>query len=400
MQILVVDDDPELRQWVALNLEAAGHTVVQCETGLQAVDAVQADRPDVVLLDVLMPGMDGCQTARAIRKVCAEPYLPILFLTVVSEPERLVQCLEIGDGFVNKPVDMRVLEAKLAAFDRWARMANRLRHQNRKLQAWRARMEQEVAVCRHILRQALAGNRESLPGIRALHSETSTLNGDILLMHERPDGGAWVLLGDFTGYGLSAMVAALPVYHRFFEMAREGHDLAGAVRDINRLLHEVLPAQMFLAATLAEVSADRSQVRLWCGGLPDGKVIGKGGDVRYYVNSTHPPLGILPDERFVSEPVTVPLGEGDRLFLYTEALTESPCNGAPLGEAGLHALLAPEGDALERVRERWAQGSEDTAAPGVSRWWKFGVARSRLSAGNWPGRQCPLRAARTSRESA
>ncbi len=362
MQILVVDDDPELRQWVALNLEAAGHTVVQCETGLQAVAAVQAGRPDVVLLDVLMPGMDGCQTARALRKACPEPYLPILFFTVVSDSALLSQCLEIGDGFINKPVDIAVLQAKLAAFDRWSRMANRLRHQNRKLQAWRARMEQEVAVCRHILSQALATNRESLPGIRALHSEASTLNGDILLMHERADGGAYVLLGDFTGYGLSAMVAALPVYQRFFELARDGSPVTHMARELNRILHQVLPPQMFLAATLAEVDASRSRVQLWCGGLPDGKVIGPGGDIRYYLNSTHPPLGVLPDERFQSEPVTVELAEGDRLFLYTDALTESLCDDEPLGENGLHALLAPPGDALERVRERLVRGCHDEEA--------------------------------------
>ncbi|RMF18533.1 MAG: fused response regulator/phosphatase [Gammaproteobacteria bacterium] len=362
MLILVVDDDASLREWVRIHLEELGHRVAEAESGLAAVESVQRERPDVVLLDILMPGMDGCQTALRLRKACPQPYLPILFFTAISDAGTLSRCLEIGDGFIQKPVDIRVLRAKLEAFDRWSRMAYRLQRQNRKLQEYRARTEQEIEVCRHILRQALSANRESLPGIRTLHTEASTLGGDLLLMHERPDGGAYILIGDFTGYGLSAMVAALPVYERFFELARRGSSVMLMARELNALLNAALPPQMFMAATLAEVDAARRHVSLWCGGLPDGKVFNVDGELVEYLNSAHPPLGVLADHRFQSYARTLTLQSGDRLYLYTDALPESPVEGTPLGESRVQSLLAEPGDALQRVRDALVRGSLDEQA--------------------------------------
>jgi len=111
--ILLVEDDPSLRDAVALALEEAGHRVVTGATGDEAVEQWRRHRPDLVLLDVMLPGRDGFDVCRAIRAV---DQVPIVMLTARSDPIDVVVGLESGaDDYVTKPFETRVLLARIKA---------------------------------------------------------------------------------------------------------------------------------------------------------------------------------------------------------------------------------------------------------------------------------------------
>ena len=112
-RILVVDDDPHIREVVAFALESAGHSVHTKEDGPAAVAAVLASPPDLVVLDLMMPGLDGIEVCRRIR---ARSSVPILFLSARDEEIDKIIGLEVGgDDYITKPFSTRELVARVKA---------------------------------------------------------------------------------------------------------------------------------------------------------------------------------------------------------------------------------------------------------------------------------------------
>ncbi len=112
-KILVVDDDNALREMVGIVLESEGFEVCYHDAGSGALDAFKAQEPDLVLLDVMLPGKDGIEVCSEIR---ASAGTPIIMLTAKTESEDVVRGLEAGaDDYVVKPFDPTVLLARIRA---------------------------------------------------------------------------------------------------------------------------------------------------------------------------------------------------------------------------------------------------------------------------------------------
>ena len=112
-KIMVVDDDPNIRELVRLYLEKEGFEVTCAERGDEAVKLFRATPPNLMLLDVMLPGMDGWQVCREVRKISN---IPIIMLTAKDETFDKVLGLELGaDDYIVKPFDMKELVARIKA---------------------------------------------------------------------------------------------------------------------------------------------------------------------------------------------------------------------------------------------------------------------------------------------
>lgn len=112
-RILVADDDPHIREVIVFALERAGMTVTLAGNGREALAAHRRERPDLVVLDIAMPELDGFETLRAIRQASATP---VIFLTARDEEIDRVLGLELGgDDYVTKPFSPRELVARIRA---------------------------------------------------------------------------------------------------------------------------------------------------------------------------------------------------------------------------------------------------------------------------------------------
>lgn len=119
-RILIVDDEPNVRETVAINLRREGLDVEFASDGLQAIEKARSSRPDVVVLDIMLPGIDGFQVCRTIRE---ESTVPILLLSARGEEIDRVVGLELGaDDFLVKPFAMSELVARVRAMLRRAKM--------------------------------------------------------------------------------------------------------------------------------------------------------------------------------------------------------------------------------------------------------------------------------------
>lgn len=117
--ILVVDDEPQIRRVMRTTLSSHGYVISEATTGEEAVAAVRKERPDLILLDVNMPGIGGIRAAREIREMCDAP---IIMLTVRNAERDKVVALDAGaDDYVVKPFGIEELLARIrAALRRYA----------------------------------------------------------------------------------------------------------------------------------------------------------------------------------------------------------------------------------------------------------------------------------------
>jgi len=127
LRVLLVDDQASSRNILCAQLHAAGHQVIEASSGDSALELFVAQRPDLVLLDVEMPGHDGYWVASELRSVEAGTWTPIIFLSSRAQDEDLWRGIESGgDDYLVKPVSVTVLQAKLRAMQRLRRVQTRL----------------------------------------------------------------------------------------------------------------------------------------------------------------------------------------------------------------------------------------------------------------------------------
>ncbi|WP_028321755.1 response regulator [Desulfatiglans anilini] len=115
-QILVVDDEADILELVRFNLSREGFQITCAETGEEALKLVKANPPDILLLDLMLPGIDGLEVARLIKYDPKIRHIPIIMLTAKGEETDVVTGLELGaDDYVTKPFSPRVLTARVKA---------------------------------------------------------------------------------------------------------------------------------------------------------------------------------------------------------------------------------------------------------------------------------------------
>jgi DNA-binding response OmpR family regulator/DNA-binding CsgD family transcriptional regulator len=127
--VLIVDDVPDNLSVLHDALDEAGYTVLVANDGASAIQRARQARPDVVLLDAMMPGMDGFEVARRLKADPETAAIPIIFMTALTETEHVVAAFGAGGvDYVTKPIDARQVLARIAAHTRTARVQRQARN--------------------------------------------------------------------------------------------------------------------------------------------------------------------------------------------------------------------------------------------------------------------------------
>ncbi len=143
--VLAVDDQPPNLRLLDAVLTPRGHRVITATSGAEALAFLETEDVDIVLLDIVMPEMDGHEVCRRIRSTPATEFLPVVMITASGTEQRLAALESGADDFVTKPFDKSELLARVASLTRIKRYHDTIRRQADELAAWNAELETRVA---------------------------------------------------------------------------------------------------------------------------------------------------------------------------------------------------------------------------------------------------------------
>ena len=324
-KVLVADDDIPNRLILQAILENQGFTVLLADDGVQAVEVFCREQPDLVLMDIKMPNMDGYEATQRIKAINADTFVPVIFLTATTDSEGLARCVESGgDDFLTKPYNRVLLRARIDALLRIREVYNTVQQQRNELASHQKRLDRERQLAKRLFTNILETGALDMPFVQSMLSPMSLFSGDILIAAAKPSGGLNVLLGDFTGHGLAAAVGALPVSSVFYGMTAKGYSIAEIVTEINLKLKDILPTDMFLAACLIDINPGSHTLSLWNGGIPKVQIYGeKEQKIIHTIEPRHLPLGIVGEEHFNRRIDVLEMRQGDRIFIHSDGITET-----------------------------------------------------------------------------
>jgi two-component system, HptB-dependent secretion and biofilm response regulator len=315
---LIVDDEMTNRLILRSLLKKQGYQCFEAKNGREAIDMYLEHKPNIIFMDVMMPEMDGYEATRYIKNHAGNFFIPIIFLTAMTDEKALQTCIDAGgDDFLTKPYDKFLLQNKIRAMERIADL-------NHDLQGMYSLIHREQEIAEQVFINAVQNGNIESSCIRQDIRPAGTFSGDMILSEFSPSRDVHILLGDFTGHGLSAALGAMPVSEVFRAMTTKGFTLEEILIGINKKLRQFLPTGMFLGAHLISISHSLDQITIFNAGMPPLLIVdGKTQQVKFHVNSTGLPLGIIDSMDTRDMIQTFPLTEEDRLILYSDGLTEA-----------------------------------------------------------------------------
>jgi len=335
---LIVDD--ELSNRIVLNalLKKMGYAIIQAVNGAEAIERFKENQPDIIFMDIMMPVMDGFDSTIQIKALCGDTFVPIIFLTAMTDEKALARCVEVGgDDFLTKPFNHTVLKSKIKAMER-------IRNLHREVVTLLGQRQHEEEIAEKIFSGAVIAGNVMPEKLKSLMRPAALFSGDVLLTAYAPNGDLNVLLGDFTGHGLSAALGALPVSETFRAMTAKGFSVDQILNEINRKLHALLPTGMFMAAQFIRINHSMESMTLCCCGMPDILITNATGtEIKHRIPSTGLPLGILPDADYLHSISNIIADLGDHALLASDGVTEarSP-NGEYFGQERLEKRLSQD----------------------------------------------------------
>ncbi len=331
---LIVDDEISNRMILKSLLKRFGYKALEAKSGREGIELFSKNIPDVVFMDVLMPEMDGYEATIQIKAMAGAHFVPVIFLTALTDESALVRCIEVGgDDFLTKPFSHAILQSKLIAMAR-------IKALHQEVNRLYSRMRQEEEIAQKVFSTAVVGKNVAMDLIPHRLQSAAIFSGDLLLTARAPSGDLHLLLGDFTGHGLSAALGALPATAVFRAMTAKGFPPERILAVMNEELNSLLPAGMFLAATFIRIPKTLEYIQIFNNGLPDAIILDPAGNIRQRIAAQLLPLGILPLQDMSTGRQHIQISPGWRIILVSDGVTEAKAlDGTTFGQYGLEATI-------------------------------------------------------------
>jgi sigma-B regulation protein RsbU (phosphoserine phosphatase) len=359
--ILVVDDSPVNLQVLVRTLHGTGHRILAARDGRSALDILKRARPDLVLLDVMMPEMDGFDVCRAIKAGPEAQDTIVIFLSALGDVSDKVSGLALGAvDYITKPIQ---------AEEVLARVATHLtrQHLERELRRSRDRLNRELASAGRMQRLILPPSLPQHPSLQfaASYQTSRHAGGDYYDVLPLGAGRYGVMVADVSGHGAPAAIIMAMIRAALHSHRAVHGDPAAVFQTLNEHFDYLWETEMFATALYATVDAERRELRMANAGHPPPLLVRAGeGPLPLAVDGVTPllmmPFGAVPC-------ATIQLRAGDRVLFYTDGVIErADAHGRMYDPPRLRATLRdaarlPAAGLVEAVvadLERFAAGHE------------------------------------------
>jgi sigma-B regulation protein RsbU (phosphoserine phosphatase) len=342
----VVDDNPTNCDLLVRRLRRMGLDRIDvANDGDEALDRLRAARYDLVLLDVMMPRVDGHAVLAALREEGQLPELPVLMVSAADEMEGVIRCIELGaQDYLTKPINAPLLEARVRATIERKLLRDRIGEQLE-------RTQRDLMAARR-LQLAMVPPDVTLPGwhdtlrVATRLAPAREIGGDLIDHFPLGEDHYLLALGDVSGKGAEAalcmartvsLLRALSRQH-WQSLADPSQTVAAIVADTNEALCEGNDSALFVTLFVAIADLGAGRLSYVCAGHPPPYVCADGTVVALTV-SPGLPVGLMPGFRPTVETVDVP--KSACVLAFSDGVTEAMnAAGEPLGHARLEDFLS------------------------------------------------------------
>jgi sigma-B regulation protein RsbU (phosphoserine phosphatase) len=339
-RILIVDDQPDNRDVLARRLERQGHQTFQAENGRHALDLLATEPCDLILLDVMMPEMDGFT---ALGRIKADPklrHIPVIMISALDEIENVVRCIERGaEDFLPKPFNPTLLRARIGASLEKKTFRDQEQAYLRRIEETQKRLEEELQEAAKYVISILPEPMEKPFRITWAYDPSTELGGDSFGYHWIDDTHFAVYLLDVCGHGVGAAllsVAAINVIRSGSLPGIDFLDPGQVLGGLNDTFQMERHNNMYFTIWYGVYDRVSRTISHASGGHPPALLLkpGESGDVIDQLLSPGMLIGGMPDMTYQSATNAVP--PGSRLFVY--------CDGA-------YEIKRPDGTMLDFDRD-------------------------------------------------
>lgn len=366
-RILAVDDTPINLKLLTRTLEKAGYSILQAENGEKALQMAASENPDLILLDVMMPGKDGFEVCEILKKDEQTKHIPVIFLTSKNEMVDKVRGLEVGAvDYITKPFDPVEVKARAKTHIRLKNLHQELLVKNDQLektyedlQKKTERINKDIKAAGVVQRQLLPQNINQIRNLKFAWQfvPSSHVAGDIFNILYLDKKHVAIFMVDVSGHGVQSAMLAVSV-HNFFRSGINNANPPDSIEANSPLYYllepEKVAAQLnqnfpmeafdaFFTCVYMVIDLETLKAKIVNGGHPYPMII-HGDNSFEYIEQADIPLGMMGDAEFsVAE---FQLRKNDRLIMYTDGIFEVPVDGgAELGRETLAEMLViPEPD--------------------------------------------------------
>ena len=355
--MLVVDDNELNRDLLSRRLKQLGHEVETAVNGRDALSKISSDDYDVVLLDIMMPEVDGYKVLEELRANGTLDRLPVIMISAVTEIDSVVRCVEMGaTDYLPKPFNPVLLKARVGA----TLEKKRLRDKER---LWAKSMERELEIGREIQASFLPAELPRVAGweIAARFTPARQVAGDFYDAFPLGSGPQFgIVVADVCDKGVGAALF-MALFRSLLRAFAEKTFESGVAPTAERLASILVPTNDYIARTHGAANMfatvffgvlDPSAATMsWINAGHETPVLfGKSGAVQR-LPPTGPALGMLPDRKF--EVKETRFETGQTLLAFTDGVTEArDPSGAFYGEERLLRLLAEDAASADACLDR------------------------------------------------
>ena len=300
-------------------LKEQGYKVLDVGLPGEAIGMFAHEQPNAIFIDVGLPGKsDIGELTKEILALVGNRFVPIIFLLPDSNEESFKRCIDSGGhDFLVKPFNKYMLEFKIYAMQRISAL-------NQKLQGMYSMIHREQEIAESVFINAIQGANISSPMIKNKIRPAGTFSGDMILSAYSPTRDLFILIGDFTGHGLSAAIGAMPVSEVFHAMTAKGFSPEDILIGINKKLRALLPTGMFFGVQLVAISGNLERANIFNAGMPDLLIIdSEDNAIKHRVKSGGLPLGIIDNIKPRDFRESLPIKSNDKILMFSDGLPEA-----------------------------------------------------------------------------
>lgn len=333
--VLVVDDNLHNRQILSRRLERDGHRVTLAEDGLAALDALQNEAFDLILLDLMMPGLNGFEVLLRLKQDARLKAIPVIMVSALDEINSIVRCIEYGaEDFLTKPFDPVLLRARIGS----CLEKKRLRDLE---QLYLANVERELQTAARIQAAILPSVFPPTDGVEGhgLMVPAKEVGGDFFDFIPLGEGRVGIAVGDVSGKGLPAALFMAISRTLLRTTALFGLSPGECLMRVNDLLASENDQAMFVTLFFGIVDSSAGTLTYANGGHPSPVLLRAGGAAEWLPGTAGTVVGIA--EGLQYREVCVAFEPGDQCFLYSDGVGEAiNPDGAEFTNDRLFKLLA------------------------------------------------------------